>query len=68
MCIYARSDNRILEVNDAAVNSNGYYRIEFSFLFYDDLLEEEKLTDFSNDSESALVKTHPPNGRWQAVL
>jgi|GEM_PF-1286982 len=56
MWIYATSDKKILEVNDAAIEAYGYSKLEFGYLFHDDFLGEEIPADFPNDSESDLLK------------
>ncbi len=56
MWIYAASDKKILEVNDAAVDAYGYSKLEFRYLFHDDFLGEEIPADFPDDSESDLLK------------
>lgn len=56
MWIYATSDKKILEVNDAAVDAYGYSKPEFRYMFHDDFLGEDLPADFSDDSGSGLEK------------
>ncbi|GAA5521222.1 hypothetical protein LQ318_05720 [Aliifodinibius salicampi] len=56
MWIYARSNKRILEVNNAAINAYGYSKIQFRYLFHDDFIGEDIPTDFQDDLEPELRK------------
>lgn len=56
MWIYARSDKQILEANNSAVDTYGYSKLQFRYLFHDDFIGENIPADFPDDLESELRK------------
>jgi len=56
MWIYKKSDQKILEVNNAAVNAYGYSKYQFRHLFHDDFIGEEIPVDYPDGSKSELRK------------